>query len=207
MKIKKTFPVVGMSCASCAARIDKVIHEQPGVCEANINYATAQAQVVYDTEICSVQALKNAVQDAGYDLLTETNTKRKIPFIENSDLRGYFIIATDHGHQYGVCEYSLHELCFMVPFDLCRFRFRKQILPQCLAAIETRYFQYGYPGCQQHRYRLSIQCIQSIVPGFLVIAGDNAPFVFRGCKRYYSFYSSGPLTRRTGETKHLNGYP
>ena len=107
----------------------------------------------------------------------------------------------------GVCEYSLHELCFMVPFDLCRFRSRKQNLPQCLAAIETRYFQYGYPGCQQHRYRLSIQCIQSIVPGFLVIAGDNAPFVFRGCKRYYSFYSSGPLTRRTGETKHLNGYP
>ena len=52
MKIKKTFPVVGMSCASCAARIDKVIHEQPGVYEANINYATAQAQVVYDTEIC-----------------------------------------------------------------------------------------------------------------------------------------------------------
>ena len=42
MKIKKTFPVVGMSCASCAARIDKVIHEQPGVYEANINYATAQ---------------------------------------------------------------------------------------------------------------------------------------------------------------------
>ena len=215
MKIKKTFPVVGMSCASCAARIDKVIHEQPGVCEANINYATAQAQVVYDTEICSVQALKNAVQDAGYDLLTETDQQgeEKAKQIQNEKYRLLkiqtfgVIIATDHGHQYGVCEYSLHELCFMVPFDLCRFRFRKQILPQCLAAIETRYFQYGYPGCQQHRYRLSIQCIQSIVPGFLVIAGDNAPFVFRGCKRYYSFYSSGPLTRRTGETKHLNGYP
>lgn len=77
MKIKKTFPVVGMSCASCAARIDKVIHEQPGVYEANINYATAQAQVVYDTEICSVQALKNAVQDAGYDLLTETDQQAR----------------------------------------------------------------------------------------------------------------------------------
>ena len=78
MKIKKTFPVVGMSCASCAARIDKVIHEQPGVCEANINYATAQAQVVYDTEICSVQALKNAVQDAGYDP-RQTNRARRRP--------------------------------------------------------------------------------------------------------------------------------
>lgn len=58
MKIKKTFPVVGMSCASCAARIDKVIHEQPGVYEANINYATAQAQVVYDTEILFCSGLE-----------------------------------------------------------------------------------------------------------------------------------------------------
>ena len=89
MKIKKTFPVVGMSCASCAARIDKVIHEQPGVCEANINYATAQAQVVYDTEICSVQALKNAVQDAGYDLLTETDQQgeEKAKQIQNEKYR------------------------------------------------------------------------------------------------------------------------
>ena len=89
MKIKKTFPVVGMSCASCAARIDKVIHEQPGVYEANINYATAQAQVVYDTEICSVQALKNAVQDAGYDLLTETDQQgeEKAKQIQNEKYR------------------------------------------------------------------------------------------------------------------------
>ena len=78
-----------MSCASCAARIDKVIHEQPGVCEANINYATAQAQVVYDTEICSVQALKNAVQDAGYDLLTETDQQgeEKAKQIQNEKYR------------------------------------------------------------------------------------------------------------------------
>ena len=81
--------MVGMSCASCAARIDKVIHEQPGVCEANINYATAQAQVVYDTEICSVQALKNAVQDAGYDLLTETDQQgeEKAKQIQNEKYR------------------------------------------------------------------------------------------------------------------------
>ena len=78
-----------MSCASCAARIDKVIHEQPGVYEANINYATAQAQVVYDTEICSVQALKNAVQDAGYDLLIETDQQgeEKAKQIQNEKYR------------------------------------------------------------------------------------------------------------------------
>lgn len=72
MKIKKTFPIVGMSCASCAARVDKVLNSQPGVQEANINYATADAQVIYDTDKCSDLALKTAVQDAGYDLLVDT---------------------------------------------------------------------------------------------------------------------------------------
>lgn len=72
MKTKKTYQITGMSCASCAARIDKVLNAQPGVCEATINYATASAQVVYDSDECSDQSLKTAVQNAGYDLLTDT---------------------------------------------------------------------------------------------------------------------------------------
>ena len=71
MKIKKTFPILGMSCASCAARVDKVLNNQPGVLEANINYATADAQIVYDTDKCSGLVLKTAVQNAGYDLLID----------------------------------------------------------------------------------------------------------------------------------------
>lgn len=73
MKVKKIFPVQGMSCASCAARVDKVLNAQPGVYEANINYATASAQVVYDPDKCSGTSLKAAVQNAGYDLLIDTN--------------------------------------------------------------------------------------------------------------------------------------
>lgn len=73
MKVKKIFPVQGMSCASCAARVNKALNAQPGVLEANINYATASAQVVYDTDKCSGSSLKAAVQKAGYDLLIDTN--------------------------------------------------------------------------------------------------------------------------------------
>ena len=67
--IKKTFPVLGMSCASCAARVDKTLNSQPGVQEASVNYASAMAQVVYDADVCSPLNLKAAVQNAGYDLL------------------------------------------------------------------------------------------------------------------------------------------
>ena len=71
MMIKQTFPVLGMSCASCAARVDKTLNSQPGVQEASVNYASATAQVVYDADVCSPLNLKAAVQNAGYDLLVK----------------------------------------------------------------------------------------------------------------------------------------
>ena len=69
--IKNTYPVLGMSCASCAARVDKTLNGLPGVYQATVNYATAVAQVEYNPEICSDATLQSAVQDAGYDLLVD----------------------------------------------------------------------------------------------------------------------------------------
>ena len=70
--IKNTYPVLGMSCASCAARVDKILNGLPGVYQATVNYATAVAQVEYNPEVCSDATLQSAVQDAGYDLLVDT---------------------------------------------------------------------------------------------------------------------------------------
>ena len=70
--IKNTYPVLGMSCASCAARVDKTLNDLPGVYQATVNYATAVAQVEYNPEVCSDAILQSAVQDAGYDLLVDT---------------------------------------------------------------------------------------------------------------------------------------
>ena len=73
---KETFPVLGMSCASCAARVNKALSSQCGVYEANVNYASASVQVIYNPDECSASSLKLAVQNAGYDLLTETEEDR-----------------------------------------------------------------------------------------------------------------------------------
>ena len=70
---KNTYPVVGMSCASCAARVDKTLNSLPGVYKATVNYATAMAQVEYNPTMCSDATLQSAVQNAGYDLLIDTN--------------------------------------------------------------------------------------------------------------------------------------
>lgn len=70
--IKNTYPIVGMSCASCAARVDKTLNGLPGVFSATVNYAAGVAQVEYDPEVCSDAILQSAVQNAGYDLLVDT---------------------------------------------------------------------------------------------------------------------------------------
>ena len=60
---------MGMSCTSCSARVEKTLNHQSGVKKAVVNYASATATVEYDPTSCSSEALQQAVQAAGYDLL------------------------------------------------------------------------------------------------------------------------------------------
>ncbi|WP_194916569.1 heavy metal translocating P-type ATPase [Catenulispora rubra] len=62
------FAVEGMTCASCAARVQKVLGRQPGVAEAHVNFATAQATVVTAGEPASAEQLVAAVTGIGYGL-------------------------------------------------------------------------------------------------------------------------------------------
>jgi Cu+-exporting ATPase len=57
--------VGGMTCASCAARVEKKLNELAGV-SANVNYATELASVAYDTDQVRLPDLVHAVEAAGY---------------------------------------------------------------------------------------------------------------------------------------------
>ena len=58
--------VDGMTCASCAARVEKKLSRVGGVEESSVNYATEQATVVYDPRQIEVADLLEAVSAAGY---------------------------------------------------------------------------------------------------------------------------------------------
>ena len=55
----------GMTCASCAARIERKLNRLDGV-EATVNYATDQATVTFDPGVVTVDELVAAVAAAGY---------------------------------------------------------------------------------------------------------------------------------------------
>ena len=55
----------GMTCAACAARVEKKLNKLDGV-EANVNYATELATVTYDPTEVELAGLVQAVEAAGY---------------------------------------------------------------------------------------------------------------------------------------------
>jgi cation-transporting ATPase V/Cu+-exporting ATPase len=59
--------VSGMSCGSCAARVQRALDDQPGVSEALVNYATARASVELDPRLLDAEQLVAVVRRAGYD--------------------------------------------------------------------------------------------------------------------------------------------
>lgn len=75
--IKETFPVTGMSCASCALSAETIVSSQPGVVNAAVNFANTSLQVEYVPTIISPQKLKTAVQAVGYDLVIENTREAK----------------------------------------------------------------------------------------------------------------------------------
>jgi Cu2+-exporting ATPase len=75
--IKKNFPVLNMSCASCASSSQSMLENQPGIVNVAVNYANATAQVEYIPTITNPQKLKQALQSIGYDLMIDESEEAK----------------------------------------------------------------------------------------------------------------------------------
>ena len=71
----KTLNIEGMTCASCAQRIEKAITKLPGVQEASVNLATEKLNVDFDESVLSVKGIQDAVEKAGYKAITDVEKK------------------------------------------------------------------------------------------------------------------------------------
>src|SRR5688572_6852857 len=75
--VKKTFPVLNMTCASCAVSSESILKSQPGVINVAVNYANATAQVEYIPTVTDPHKLKAALQGIGYDLMIDESEEAK----------------------------------------------------------------------------------------------------------------------------------
>ena len=69
--MKQTIPVIGMACASCSANVEKKLNSLPGINSASVSLAGRSALVDYDAGKISLEIMKKAINDIGYDLVIE----------------------------------------------------------------------------------------------------------------------------------------
>ncbi|WP_417602352.1 heavy metal translocating P-type ATPase [Owenweeksia hongkongensis] len=72
MLVKETFPVTGMSCASCAVSVETMLKSTDGVKDAGVNFANSTAFAEYDSDKVSTSELQSAIQSIGYNLIIES---------------------------------------------------------------------------------------------------------------------------------------
>lgn len=71
MIIEKTYPVKGMSCASCSAHVGKALRSVEGVVEVNVNLPMNRATVRFDDAACTAQQLQQSVERMGFELIID----------------------------------------------------------------------------------------------------------------------------------------
>ena len=67
--ITEVYPIVGMQCAACSARIEKVLGRQAGVEACAVNLAAGNVSITFDKDITSPEILAEAVKNMGFQLI------------------------------------------------------------------------------------------------------------------------------------------
>jgi len=96
---KSVFPVKGMTCASCVARVEKALKGVPGVISASVNLASEKATVDY-LEGVQTADLRKTVKDAGYELGSKAETLEDVSLTarrQTRALRNRVILAASLG--------------------------------------------------------------------------------------------------------------
>jgi P-type Cu+ transporter len=76
-------PIQGMTCASCASRIERKLNKLDGV-SATVNYATEKARVEFDADTVTPEALVAAVEAVGYSATLPRPEAKAAPEVDET---------------------------------------------------------------------------------------------------------------------------
>lgn len=76
MERKATLHITGMTCASCAARIEKGLKKLDGVKEANVNLALEKATVIFEEDRLKPEEIEKKIGDLGYGVVKDDRSRQ-----------------------------------------------------------------------------------------------------------------------------------
>lgn len=149
---KTNFKIKGMTCASCQARIEKVVNKIDGVEEAVVNLATEEMVVKYDSRKVSVSDIEEKVKKIGFEAIEvkEKGKSEENPVIEKiksakkrmiwSFVFAIPLIAVSMGPMMGIPVPSIISPD-VNPFNYALIQF---ILATCVIYVGREFFIHGF---------------------------------------------------------------
>ena len=141
---KSIFPVGGMTCAACVARVEEALKEVRGVISVSVNLASERATVEY-LEGTPYADMKKAVEDAGYELGPEIVALEDVSETSQREIRNIrnrFIFA------------ALLTIPIMIMMFTPEFRFMNYVLLALATPVQFwagwRFYK-GMWGALKHR--------------------------------------------------------
>lgn len=86
---RRNFPIKGMGCAACVARVEGAIKKVDGVQGCTVSLAANSAQVDFNPDICTPELIQDAVQAAGYGLIIVDEEEKAEEEAEKAALQSY----------------------------------------------------------------------------------------------------------------------
>ena len=197
---KRVIPVLEMSCAVCAATVEKTVRELTGVEEASVNFSANTLQVVYDPDKISLKDMQAAVSAAGYDLVISENAEADAIDAEHRlylDLRRRTIGAWSFGLPVMVLSMIFHS-----PSQILTWILLSLTLPVLywgrLFYVSGWTSQYGHFGNVEYCRFFSVQLVQYDLSVFLAFFGTCSACLLRSGCYDYSFCFVGEIIGSEG---------
>ena len=196
---KRVIPVLEMSCAVCAATVEKTVRELTGVEEASVNFSANTLQVVYDPDKISLKDMQAAVSAAGYDLVISENAEADAIDAEHRlylDLRRRTIGAWSFGLPVMVLSMIFHSPSQILTWILLALTL--PVLYWGRSFYVTRTSQYGHFGNVEYCRVFSVQLVQYDLSVFLAFFGTCSACLLRSGCYDYSFCFVGEIIGSEG---------
>ena len=199
---KRVIPVLEMSCAVCAATVEKTVRELPGVEEASVNFSANTLQVVYDPDKISLKDMQAAVSAAGYDLVISENAEADAIDAEHRlylDLRRRTIGAWSFGLPVMVLSMIFHSpsqilTWILLALTLPVLYWGRSFYVSGWKAVK----QYGHFGNVEYCRVFSVQLVQYDLSAFLAFFGTCSACLLRSGCYDYSFCFVGEIIGSEG---------
>ncbi|MBF0804154.1 MULTISPECIES: cation-translocating P-type ATPase [unclassified Neisseria] len=114
MQQKVRFHISGMTCQACASRIEKVLNKKDFVQTASVNFASEEAQVVFDNSRTDAAALAQIITQAGFNAQEKTPAA-PLPSENHTDWRLWLLLAVNVPFLIGMAGMMVGHHDWMMP--------------------------------------------------------------------------------------------